>query len=204
MLMTRKYITIMTIVTILSLLLYGCGNSTTIKYNGNTYTSCNNPSIEDKDIKTIATKIGKVKGSDVYRINGEPESEWIYLSAESMSDSPIGLFKSNKTKVESIKSFMPNQLTVLKASSNNQKTIFDTKDKNILVKVVDSVENGKKIGSKKINIEFERNLEFRSTKFPNLVYRYDYIVSKDGKFYLSFNKDTFQVSADINSLVIQN
>lgn len=199
----KKYISVIYIAFTI-IILAACNSSDKINYGNNQYTFIENPSLEVGNIKKFGEKIGSYEGSDVYKINGESEKNWIYLNDQSMSDSPVGLYKSFNIKMDSLNDFNPDNIKILEASFNNEKTIYSTKEQKIIDDILSSINRGKVVSESSIEND-ENNkesiiLEFRSGKFPNLVYIYDYIKSKDGKYYISYENSKIQIDSTINKI----
>jgi hypothetical protein len=109
-----KKILIFSLIISIIFLASGCASSVAINYKDNRYIYCDNPTLETVDnINNICRKVGSIKGSDAYTINNEPTSDWIYLDAQSMSDSPVGLYKSTKVKMNSLSDFHANQIFII-------------------------------------------------------------------------------------------
>ncbi|MFT8890043.1 MAG: hypothetical protein ABF904_14735, partial [Ethanoligenens sp.] len=157
------------------------------------------PNLETvSNINSIATKIGDIQGSNLYSINGNSTGDWIYLSNQSMSDSPVGLYKSSKLKM-SLNIFSPNNITIHSMSISEQpQLVYETDQNDKISVVISKISNGKKISkseSEKIKMQKEYKIEFKSSKFPHLVYTYDYAESTDGRCIVSFGNDTFEIDS---------
>jgi hypothetical protein len=193
---------------LISIIFYGCkspdtSSSNTITYNNIKFTNIQNPSLVEEDINKIGVKIGDYEGSDVYSINGESKANWIYLDSQSMSDSPVGLYKSSDVKLNTLDEFHADEIKILKVSTTNQENVFNSTDGNIISKIIESIDKGKNTSIKNINIDKELTIEIMSKKYPNLMYRYDYIESKAGKYYISYNNSNTEVNDVINKYTSQ-
>ena len=200
----KKYVSTICVIVIMTSMLIGCNSSKIINFKNNKYTSIENPSVEVGNIKKIGTKIGNYQGSDIYKLNGKLEKNWIYLDSQSMSDSPIGLYKSINLKMNSLTDFNSTELKILKASSNKEEIVYFTKQFQIIKELISSINNGKRVSENIIkidNINKELTIQFRSKKFPNLVYTYDYIETKNNKYFISCEKNTIQIDNIINKYI---
>ena len=200
----KKYVLTICVIVIMTSMLIGCNSSKIINFRNNKYASIENPSVEFGNIKKIGTKIGNYQGADIYKLNGESEKNWIYLDSQSMSDLSIGLYKLINLKMNSLTDFNSTEITILKASSSKEEIVYSTKQFRIIKELISSINNGKTVCENKIkigNINKELTIQFRAKKFPNLVYTYDYIETKNNKYYLSYEKNTIQIDNIINKYI---
>lgn len=192
-----------TTITILILVLFmlnSCGSYNTIEYKHNKYELCENPSIEEVDINKIGSKIGSAYGSDIYKIDNESEENWIYLWAQGMSDSPVGLYKSSQLQLKTLSDFNPDHLTIY----NSGVLVFDSNQQDYISQVVSSIMTGRTIEEDSFNnisVNKQRVIKFRSSEYPNLVYSFQYIESTNKRYYISFGKSALEIDKILSANV---
>ncbi|MDN3953563.1 hypothetical protein [Sporolactobacillus laevolacticus] len=190
------------------------GSSEKIQYKGTNYVRCKQDIDIDlnKGLKKITKKIGEDnQGNNVYAVKGLSLKNFIYFEGNvSMGDGgPVGLYVSPKMKRIISLTKNPNSLRIYaiqKKSYDSSKSIkiLETKNLILIKKVVSYFNKGKFIPSKKMNeikIAKEYNIDFSSSKYPNLVETYDLVKSNQGKLYITSRK-SFEVSKGISKLIL--
>lgn len=157
----------------------------------------------------LCEKVGTLGNTDVYKIRGLEQSDWIYLDSSSMisADDPYGgIYRASTVQMDTIDDFNPNYLDICyltrptSEQSGTEVQIFETADSDIIEKIAAAIRNGKAVSSEKqaevIKAMYNGDdgyhrfrLEFLSESYPKLVYRLDYAEDKNGKYYIGYYGD---------------
>lgn len=192
------------------LLISGCSqiiSNDKITYQKVQYQRLDQPILDTYNgVSAVCTKIGSLRGSDVYAIDGVDSRGWIYLDNDAMmSDSPIGLYKSSKVAKTSLENFGADQFSVYSMSkSQPEEMIYDTKDAKIISQIISSITNGKSISNQDLNKmkpQKEFAINFHSRNLPHIIYQYDYFEMRDQNYYVSFEDFSRKTNDAIHSLI---
>ncbi|MCL1791383.1 MAG: hypothetical protein FWG40_08590 [Peptococcaceae bacterium] len=155
-----------------------------VMYDGRVYTVVENVEVDlKKGTDSIMTPIGSLRsGNTVFKIDGLPVNDWIYISWEPNGLYRLGLYKCEELRMDSLEGFNPTKVEI------DGERCCEIDDQGVITELVNSIEHGIEVLDSEIAFitpMYVYKASFYSNNFPNLVYEYTLSVNDKQEYYVS-------------------